>query len=85
VPASLVNVCVLAIERKDLGPRAATSGTGWLGKTYRLSPSVACARVHAERRWRGHCGDTKLVACTRQGNKERRTARNDPTALVRHC
>jgi hypothetical protein len=49
-----------------------------------LSPSVACVRVRAERRRRGHGGDTKLMACTRQGNKERGTARDSPTALVRH-
>jgi hypothetical protein len=49
-----------------------------------LSPSVACVRVCAERRWHGHGGDTKLMACTRQGNKERGTARDGTATLVRH-
>jgi hypothetical protein len=49
-----------------------------------LSPSVACIRVRAERRRHGHGGDTKLMACTRQGNKERGTARDGPATLVRH-
>jgi hypothetical protein len=49
-----------------------------------LGPSVACVRVRAEHRRRGHGGDTKLMVCTRQGNKERGTTRNGPAALVRH-
>jgi hypothetical protein len=49
-----------------------------------LGPSVACVRVRAEHRRRGHGGDTKLMACDRQGNKERGTARNRPAVLVRH-
>jgi hypothetical protein len=49
-----------------------------------LGTWVVCIRVRAERRRHGHGGNTKLMACTRQGNKERGTARNDPTALVRH-
>jgi hypothetical protein len=61
-----------------------TSDTGWSGKTYRLNPSIVCARVCAEHRRCGHGGDTKLMACSRQGNKERGTARNSPAALVKH-
>jgi hypothetical protein len=47
-------------------------------------PSVACIRVCAEHRRRDHGGDTKLMACTRQGKKERGMARNGPAVLVRH-
>jgi hypothetical protein len=47
-------------------------------------PSVACVRVRAEHRRRGHGSDTKLMACTRQGKKERGMARNGPAVLVRH-
>jgi hypothetical protein len=57
---------------------SARSRTGEAG----LDPSVACVRVCAERRRHGHGGDTKLMVCTRQGNRERGTARNGPTALV---
>jgi hypothetical protein len=55
----------------------------WTGEA-ELGPSVVCVRVCAERRRHGHGGDTKLMACTRQGNRERGTARNGPAALVRH-
>jgi hypothetical protein len=50
----------------------------------RLDPSIACVCVRVERRRHGHGGDKKLMACTRQGNKERGTARDGPTVLVRH-
>jgi hypothetical protein len=36
-----------------------------------LGPSIACIRVRAEHRRRSHGSDTKLMACTRQGKKER--------------
>jgi hypothetical protein len=49
-----------------------------------LGSSIACVCVRAECRRHGHGSDTKLMVCTRQGNKERRTARNGPAALVRH-
>jgi hypothetical protein len=47
-----------------------------------LGTSVACVRVRAKHRRHGHGSDTKLMACTRQGNKERGTARNGPAVLV---
>jgi hypothetical protein len=49
-----------------------------------LGPSVACVRVRAEHQRRGRGGDTKLMVRTRQGNKERGTARNGSATLVRH-
>jgi hypothetical protein len=42
-----------------------------------LDPTpVACVRVRVERQRHGNGGHTKLMACTRRGNKGGRTARN---------
>jgi hypothetical protein len=46
-----------------------------------LGPSVACVRVRAERRRHGHGSDTKLMACTRQGNKERENGEERPDGV----
>jgi hypothetical protein len=55
----------------------AQSQTGEAG----LGPSVACVRVCAERRRHGHGGDTKLMACTRQGNEERGIGEERPDGV----
>jgi hypothetical protein len=43
-----------------------------------IGPSVACVRVCAERRRHDHGGDTKMMACTRQGNRERENGEERP-------
>jgi hypothetical protein len=73
--AGALGFAAMARRNVEHGHRQVKQGPG---------PSVVCVRVRAEQRRRGHGGDTKLMACTRQGKKERGMARNGPAVLVRH-
>jgi hypothetical protein len=74
------HTCAGALGFAATARRNVEHGHRWVKQG--LGPSVACVCVRAERRWHGHGSDTKLMACTRQGNRERKTARNGPAALV---
>jgi hypothetical protein len=70
------HTCAGALGFAATARRNVEHGHRWVKQG--LGPSVACVRVRAEHRWHSHGGDTKMMACTRQGNRERQNGEERP-------